>query len=289
MKSFLLLILLVVVGSLRAESVDLVIFSYNRPMQLYALLESCEKHVFGIEKIHVICRMDDAFISSYNEVWRRFPQAIVHLQGKRPHEDFKSLLLTSVFQPHSAEYVMFAVDDIIVKGRVNLEQCVSMLEQSDAFGFYLRLGKNITYNYNLDCPTPNPPGDEIDSQFFLWKFRDGTGSWRMITSVDMTIFRKRDLVWPLEQIDYMHPTSLETKWIVLFKPLSYRGICYLESKVVNIPLNLVHPSTARHMSGYSAEELLRVFQQGYKIDIRDYEGLQHNSAHTDYKPRFTAR
>ena len=39
---------------------DLVIFSYNRPLQLYALLESITNYVTGLDKIMVIYRSSDA-------------------------------------------------------------------------------------------------------------------------------------------------------------------------------------------------------------------------------------
>ena len=38
---------------------DLVIFSYDRPLQLYAFLESVQRYVTGLSKISVICRMSD--------------------------------------------------------------------------------------------------------------------------------------------------------------------------------------------------------------------------------------
>jgi len=36
-----------------SEKVDLVIFSFDRPLQLYALLESCEEYMKGLGDVHV--------------------------------------------------------------------------------------------------------------------------------------------------------------------------------------------------------------------------------------------
>lgn len=48
---------------------DLIIFSYQRPLQLYALLESVEQRVRALKNIFVIYRADDAaFQAAYVEV-----------------------------------------------------------------------------------------------------------------------------------------------------------------------------------------------------------------------------
>ena len=49
----LLLIGFIFMNLIQAQ-VDLIIFSYDRPMQLYALLESIETYVRGLENINTI-------------------------------------------------------------------------------------------------------------------------------------------------------------------------------------------------------------------------------------------
>jgi hypothetical protein len=131
------------------QKADLVIFSFNRPLQLYALLESLEKHCQGISETHVIYRAsDDTFDCGYRLVMEDFNHVHYHKQGENPQQDFKPLTLHGAFESPS-NYIIFAVDDIVVKESVDLTQCICALEKYNAYGFYLRLGKNLTQCYTL--------------------------------------------------------------------------------------------------------------------------------------------
>ena len=172
MKNMVLLFLISWLPLMAERPVDLVIFSYDRPMQLYALLESCEQNIAGINEMHLIYRTSNAnFDAGYEKVFQRFQGLIRHHQSDNPKQDFKPLVLKSVFSKNSrAPYVMFAVDDIIVSGPVDLQYCVDALKVSKAYAFFLRLGKNITSCYMRNKSTPVPRGKEFQHNFFVWKF-----------------------------------------------------------------------------------------------------------------------
>ncbi len=63
-----------------AEKADLLIFSYNRPLQLYALLESIEKHMTGTDQLFVLYRADPSFQAAYEKLKNRFPKVIWSFQ-----------------------------------------------------------------------------------------------------------------------------------------------------------------------------------------------------------------
>ena len=130
-----------------SQKADLVIFSFNRPLQLYALLESIKNYCHGVGEIHVIYRAsDDHFDHGYAMVKQDFTAIRYHKQGENPHQDFKPLTLSAVFESPSP-YIIFAVDDIVVKENVDLTECISALEKYNAYGFYLRNGTNLTNCY----------------------------------------------------------------------------------------------------------------------------------------------
>ena len=85
-------------------------------------------------------------------------------------------------------------------------------------------------------------------------------------NVDMTIYRKKDIKSSLKSIEYIHPNSFEAKWAGQATKKS-KGICFTESKILNIPLNLVNQSSNRVMDSHSPKELLKKYLKGYKIDI----------------------
>lgn len=267
-------------------SVDLVVFSYDRPMQLYACLESTEKYVSGLHTIHVIYRTSSPeYERGYESVKARFPTATFHRQSAAAPSDFKPLVLSSVFSPScSCPYILFSVDDIIVTDTIDLLQCVQAMEEQKAWGFFLRMGKNITHFYMKDRPSPVPPTEELSNGMFLWTFADGVGDWRYPNTVDMTIYRKKDVRPYLETVEFTNPNSLESEW-QHWNCLHMKGIAYPHSKVVNIPLNLINPSKNRNSNLYTTKCLLEKFQKRQKIDIFPLYKLDHNSVHISYRPK----
>ncbi len=57
----------------KKDKADLLIFSYNRPLQLYSLLESTEKYISNLNCIHVLYRAsDEKYASYYDDVKKKF-------------------------------------------------------------------------------------------------------------------------------------------------------------------------------------------------------------------------
>src|SRR5690349_12538039 len=69
---------------------DVIIFSYDRPLQLYAMLESLYKYTTDINSVAVIYRTsNDHFAQAFNAVALDFPDVIfLHQQSM---DDFKTL------------------------------------------------------------------------------------------------------------------------------------------------------------------------------------------------------
>ena len=271
--------------------VDLVYFSYNRPLQLYALLESTEQYFTNINELHVVYRASsDAYAKAYDELFLRFPQVKPHRQSDSPEKDFKPLTLASVFSESSrCPYVMFAVDDMIVTDHVDLAVCTKAMDRWKAYGFYLRLGQNITFCYMENRASPLPPGKVVEGGCFLWRFRDATGGdWRYPNTTDMTIYRKKAIAPHLKELDYINPNTFESLWDQR-KDLDQYGICFEYSKNINLPMNIVTTFRNRHAHLYSVKRLLTLFQRGKKIDIRTFHQVRNPSPHVPYKPRFVRR
>ena len=110
---------------------DIVIFSYDRPLQLYSCLESIKHYVSGIHQISVIYKTSSPlFEEGYAIVKKDFPSTKFLHEG-----DFKKLAIQASFDPQ-CEYITFAVDDIILKDFVDLSECTKLLDQTKAYGFY---------------------------------------------------------------------------------------------------------------------------------------------------------
>lgn len=290
---FFALLFFVLSSCLYGATADLIIFSYDRPLQLYSLLESVEQYMSGLSSIHVIYRAsNDAFAQAYDHVHEQFDYAYLYRQSDNPQADFKPLTLQATFGEKSrSEYVIFAVDDIIVKDMVDCSHAIDALEKYNAYAFYLRLGTHLTECYSLSCKQPLPPLREVSDGVFAWQFNQGIGDWGYPHSVDMTIIRKRDIEHLFSAMHYTSPNRLEAFWAGNAGPIMERiGLCYADTGIVNIPLNRVqHDYYNRSMEAYTPQELLDIFNDGYKIDITQLYRVKNPSAHTPYELTFVRR
>ncbi len=283
--------LLLFATTVHCHSTDLIIFSYNRPLQLHALLESIELHMIGLNEISVVGRADDDnYRAAYDQVAHDFPTVIFKWQGENPKADFKPLTLECL---HATDcpYVMFAVDDNIVKDAVDCDDCIYWLEKTDAYGFHLRLGLHITHCYvRRNCPEKLPPLLQISENVLLWHFNEGRSDWRMPHSVDMAVYRKEDVSPFLKAGLYTSPNTLEIEWYRHATNSRNIGLFYAISKIINIPLNKVQQEFPKNqsMQGYSPDDLLIIFLSGKRIDPTSLYRLINSSSHLEWEPQYVS-
>ncbi len=278
-KAKLWLLFIFVNAQLSAQHADVVIFSYNRPMQLYAFLESLYSHASSVGKASVIYRStDENYESGYGLVISAFPQ-VKFIRQTAPPGDFKPLVLEQVFSPESAEYIAFAVDDIIVKGKFDFNECIEALEHTHAYAFYLRLGLNLQ--------PPIPEAAKVSDKIYFWQFKKSQGDWAYPNTVDMALYRKKDLTAPFNEMAYDFPNPLESHWTT-YANLEQFGLCYETSKIVNIPLNVVNNSYTSHLNIHP-QELLNKFHEGFKIDISQFFEIDNKFCHEEIPPAFILR
>jgi len=272
--------------------VDLVVFSKDRPLQLYALLESSACYITGINKVVVIyCASGQNFDDAYSDVKQAFPTVDFIKQSDNPRADFKNITNAVVFGLPSP-YILFAVDDIIVIDHVNLNYCIKLLEEKKAYGFYLRLGSDITECYAERKHTGNPPLKVVTPDVYAWRFYKAQGDWAYPHTVDMTLYRKKDIKNAFMTMHYSTPNTLEGAWACrVGDKMKFRGLCFAASKIVNLPLNLVQADYLNNRCAgiIDPQALLVKFNEGLKIDIASMYRLPHSAPHVEYMPTFTAR
>ncbi len=271
------------------EKADIVLFSCDRPMQLYACLESIDRYVSGYERISVICRSSDRrYREGYQKVQETFPEVRFIFQSSDPKRDFKPLVLKTVFDSPSA-FVLFGVDDQVATDFIDLKKCMEMMEKTGAYGFYLRLGQQITDFYQCGRKQSVPQSVLLAQRIYAWNIHIGHSDWEFFNTLDMTLYRKKDLKAPFEKMRYKTPNSLEFTWAKEVHPEREIGLYFEHSKVVNIPLNIVSRTGNSHMNYLSVEELLSKFEQGLKIDIDPLYRIDNASPYIEHEPEFILR
>lgn len=274
------------------QDADLLVFSYDRPIQLYAFLESMQKYILGLNQINIIYRTSCQEIkNAYEIVKKRFTNVNFHLQNEGLM-DFKSLVLKNSFET-SGDYIIFSVDDIIVKDFIDIKACISSLQKTNSYGFYLRLGFNITQCYmHNDEITPVPISKQISNNIFQWNFNNGSGDWKYPNTVDMTLYKKDVIKNNFLNLNFNNPSDLEAQWAQNAN-YNLNGLFFKESKIVNTPLNIVHDEKLnienRHASIYSTKYLLDIFNKDLKIDINLYHNINNIAPHAAIIPKFISR
>jgi len=275
---------------------DLLIFSYDRPLQLYALLESVHKRIKNLSNIAVLYRTsNNSYENGYTFLKETFPSVIfVKQPNHKAPKNFKKMTLKTL-EMLKSDYLMFAVDDIIVKDQIDIYESVLEMARTDAYFFSLRLGTHITYCYMGGYKQSIPRYVKVKDNMMAWQINASRGDWKYYPSVDMTIFKKDHIMKIFPKISFRHPVELEQSWLKYFRKYHKRemirqvGLSYRNSKIVNIPMNVVCSANNKNLELYTQEELLELFEKGYKIDIDAIKELSHNAVHIDYNPTFIQR
>lgn len=271
-------------------SPDMVVCTYNRPLQLRAFLESFFKYVTNYGQVTVIARIDKDFEAAYDEVAKEYSQCkFIKQSGENPRGDYKQHTIDSIFNTPS-DYMLFGVDDIVVTGYIDLNECVKALEDTHAYGFYLRLGKNITQCLKLNIETPLPNLEPINQNVFKWQFESAMGDWNYPNSMDMTILRKADIKDYMFNLNYNTPNTLEALWSN-YADLSKHGLCFEYAKIVNLQFNVVQDDW-RYVIEKNIDTafFLEKCNQGLKLDISDLYQMRNTAPHVEgYTPKFLSR
>ncbi|HEY2810091.1 MAG TPA: glycosyltransferase family 2 protein [Rhabdochlamydiaceae bacterium] len=272
------------------SKVDIIAFSFNRPMQLYALLESRERYAKNVHKTIVLYRASaDEYEEGYAQVRAAFPDVrFVRQSNEAPARDFKPLLL-GILNSCEGDFLSFAVDDLLLTDEIDFAYGAKMLQKTGAHCFCYRLGKDVDYCYMMNQAQKIPPLTCVEGDVLAWSFEEGSGDWNYLNSVDLALYRKKEVVKAWNSYAFTDPNTLETQWYLKGKKKGL-GLCHTQTKMVNIPLNEVNTSLAnRHLNSYTPKELLEKFQAGFKIDINPLYRMRNRSAHIECDVQFVKR
>ncbi|HSX04838.1 MAG TPA: glycosyltransferase family 2 protein [Rhabdochlamydiaceae bacterium] len=234
---------------------DLIIFSRNRPVHLYAFLESVKKNVKGLGKLTVLCECKDAyFVKAYEEIKKSFPSfEFSFLKG-----DFKEQLLKTL-TAFPAHYVLFAQDLCIIKEPVDLQVCAEEMQKSGAYGFFLNFENQIKHAIAFD-------------QMHAWQFLNHEKSFNF----SMAIYQKEMILDTLKSLAFSDFDSLQQPWASCLNTKKI-GLFFNQNKLLDLPMK------------DNLDQLLTKFQEGLKIDLAPYFQAQSETAHVESEPAYVKR
>jgi len=262
-----------------------IVFSKNRPLQLYSLLKSYFDNIINPPELNIVYYADDIFLDAYSELnylYKNYPINFIR------QNSFKQDII-NIIKSTNSNYIFFLVDDIVFIDNINFSDISSYCSMK--YIPSLRLGNNLSFCYMQNKEQPLPTFEsQNETDLLIWNWKNGVLDWNYPLSVDGNIFLKNEMQLLLENINFQAPNSLEAE-LQLFKPLftQRKGICYKTSRLLNIPCNKVQNENSNKAGNISAEELLDLWNKGLVIDTKALYQYKNKSVHEDFPLNFIKR
>jgi len=272
-------------GPLRAEGI---VFSKDRPLQLFALLESYAELVRDPPPLHLLFRASSAeYEEAYEEVVRLSPAPLGRVICERAFRDDLLALLDGVSAPRS----FFLVDDIVVVREVDLPPLLGL--DPRRFVPSLRLGAHLRrcYTYAREQPLPSfLDGVLANPDLLAWRWADGALDWGYPLSLDGNLFSTAEIRLLAHRTSFSAPNSFEAGLQAHLRRFRRRlGVCHREARILNVPCNKVQRENENRAGHVDAAELLRVWRSGRRLDHRRLRGIVNESAHEEVELSFVPR
>lgn len=266
---------------------QLIIFSKNRACQLNLLLDSLKANApLLFDKIHVLYKTENEdYSNGYNKLIEKY-NSINYLK----ETDFRKDLFKLIDDDIEATTLM--VDDAVIF-RTIFARKIDIIEPvvDDFIIFSLRLGKNCNYSHpaNLYYELGE---HEVTGEYMSFDYtKQQVGDFRYPLSTDGHIYNTKLLKDLLIEIPFVNPNTLEAylQRFVLTNAIPKTIKCFIESKLVSIPVNLVNDTFKNRHGlefGMSEKELNNKYINGQKIELSslDFSGI--NGPHKEIKYKF---
>ena len=262
---------------------ECIIFSMDRALQLHALLSTYFEKVKNPIPIYILWRASSSqHKSAYDEVFSLFTTRNIYSIYQKSHASFKDQLL-AILANIKAEKVFFLVDDIIFINEVDMLD-FTQLDAHKMVGS-LRLGRNLTRSYTVNkeqCLPPFIKNANCDDHKMVWVWEKGQYDWGYPLSVDGNLFLTREINLLAKYTDFNSPNTFEANLQSYVKYFAHRlGICYRESKILNIPANKIQNDFNNLHGNYHQDELLTAWKNGLQMDYKIFYGFTNESAHQE--------
>lgn len=255
--------------------IDALIFSRNRPLQLHGLLSSLKRFTnLKPDSLSVLHRYDPSFKDGL-DVLKTIHKDVKFLE----EEDFESQVKS--YLKSGQDLCTFFVDDMIVKDEVdfNIPRNI-MMGNPEILTVSLRLGTHLTHCYPTSTSQSVPNGN-VNSQFFVWKWRGAHYDWGYPFSVDGHIFRRSEIEGWSSHLRFKNPNQFESSLQEI--PHIFRlpeiACCYLNSRIFNVPMNRVQHEFKNKNEESSVDDLYKLWMDGKEIDVTVLKGFMNVAAH----------
>ena len=266
------------------NSVGIIVFSKDRPLQLHSLLESILRHVSGNFSVTVLYQTSNSeFDEGYSTLrTMSWPLNINFVK----ESNFRDDLISQLSQLRT-EAVMFLVDDIVFIRSFHVDwlQNIDLRKVVPS----IRLDDRVSYSQpsSTECVVPKIRRTSVNP-WLSFRWTEGSLYWAMPLSVDGNIFARRDILSLTRYTSYSAPNSLEKAfgpYRLLFKYRS--GYCLPHRAILNLAFNRVQAENEDFPCGdVSSDELLDRWRARETLDTDAMKNAEGNACHVIANPCF---
>lgn len=288
-------------------TIQTIIFSKDRPLQLHATLASFALHAkeAAASPIAIIyCASSEAYDLGYRALAEEMA-SVLSIQWIE-ESNFKADLLGVIQQDKPrrrwrrlvsrllgrrpgllSEHLLFLVDDNIFIRPFSLpEMAAALSSDPQAIAFSLRVGTNTTSCYSMQCDQPLPAFENVASGLrFSWPGQVGDFGYPL--EVSSSVYRSRDLIPLLRRLPYSNPNRLEQGLAAasaLYSRSLPKLLCFNLSVAFCAPINKVQSIVDNRSGGepsYSSEALQSLFSDGFRVDVQALRDFVPVAAHQE--------
>lgn len=267
-----------------------IVLSKDRALQLHALLQTYARFVKNPASLIVIYNASNAsHEKAYVEVEAAFRSNGLDLFFIREKGGFRESLI-DVLKKVDTKNVFFLVDDIIFIRPLNLDVASTV----DPFKTILSLrhSPHLQRSYTAAVRQMPPdftpvPGDQ-DLMMFKW-FEKGN-EWSDPWSLDGQVLSTAEVRVLSRLCDFKAPNTYEAALKSFGDIVRDRnGMCYGESKILNLPINRVQNEVDNLSGTVSPEFLLEQWNKGLMLDTNMFDAYVPRSTHEEHPVRFSRR
>lgn len=259
----------------------LFVFSKDRPLQLYALLESYAEKSTNHIPVKVLFKASDSrFKMAYTEVQSLCLQLKIDVEFFE-EKNFKTDLIY-ILSIIDFGKILFIVDDnIFIRSfDCSVFNIIDPIENL----LSLRLGQSIEYSYTTQEKFSQPLFSQIDFEGLLsFEWGDAPFEWDYPFSLDGHLFSFAEIKFAATVCDYTGPNSFESALVNFsFIKLKRPGLCFPHSIILNLPINKTQNENDNIAGELSSEECLKIWNSGMKFNWQDLTGHIPKSCHEEH-------
>ncbi len=266
---------------------EVIIFSYNRPLQLDSLLASLMKFFDKNINLNILYRYDNQNMSKGYEKLIANYITKKNIKFIKENLSFKHSLINiikNIKNNKNTTNILFFVDDQILFREINLDSLIKLSRYSPIST--LRIGLNTKWSFNLN--------KKQSLEFYKYKESKDCLIWypKFVDDEISYVFSFDGSTIPLDLFDkfskyliFKGPNSLETSMnygSIIYKIFKQKISCLKEQSIVNIVISMVQTETTNRGKFIDINKLMKLFEDNFKL-ILDYKQIQSiNSPHIDY-------